>query len=169
MIPSFSRRFLAVFLAASVAVLFTVFPAQSADSALFQGKVVSSDGITPLSGVVVRLVDNETKAVFDSAPSGDEGVFRIDTAPGGEYTLLARSGDTAFLATDSLVLEPGANRPLALTLNEGPSLAPAQQAQAKGLPLWAKIVIGGVIGIAAIFVISESGDSTAEVPASPFQ
>jgi hypothetical protein len=162
------RRFVAAALAVTVTVLVTPVPVLSADPAVFRGKVLGADGVTPLSGVIVRLADNRSAAVYDSGPTGEDGIFRIETAPAGDYALLAKNDDVAYVAADSLTVTEGDNQPVSLTLTPGPPLAPAQTTQ-KELPLWGKILIGGVIAVAAIFIVNEIVSDDSELPASPFE
>lgn len=162
-----TRRLLAVSLIFATSLMLTGMPLLAAENAAFQGRVFQEDGITPLSGVIVRLVDPDSMATFDSTPTETDGDFLIETAPAGDYTLLAKSTDTVFLAADSLHLDVGVNRPVSIALKPTTSLAPAADSTRKGLPMWGKIGIGGVIAVAGLFLINEVTDDVEE-DASPF-
>lgn len=149
-------------------------PAVSAGEARFGGRVFQADGVTPRTGVVVALVDTQTQQVYRTEPTNDEGSFVISSAPAGKYNLVAETDEGAFLASDAIELNEGANRSLAL------SLAPSTTYNAEtsgtttpggspgsSMPKWAKGVIGGVIGVAALFVINEATKDEEE-PASTF-
>lgn len=174
---STSTRVLSSVLAAAVAALLAPAPGLSADNAIFHGKIVAPDGVSPLEGVVVRLVDLETKAIFDSAVSNDAGLVRIETAPAGRYTLLARDGDEVFLGADVLKLDSGWNPPLALMLTGDvspgpvPALAPAASGGG-GFPLWANIVIVGAVVLTSVGLMVNATDkeTTPYVPpVSPYE
>ena len=142
-------------------------PVRAAPGAVLSGRVLQADGVTPRTGVVVTLFDVERRVEFPSDPTNAEGVFKIDTAPPGSYTVLARTAEGVFLAADGFVLVPGENRPLALTLQVAPGEAPrGLAAQGAGLPVWAKGIIIGVIGVGALLVIDEVTEDT-EPCASP--
>lgn len=152
-------------------VCFAAFSPALAANAVFTGRVLDSDGVTPRPGVVVTLVGDTPEHVYRSAPTRDEGAFRIETAPAGSYALIADTSQGAFLADGSLRLREGANNPLALTLNGsakpnyqgGPGGSPG----AGGLPTWAKWTIAGVIGVAAVLLVIEATDDN-ETMASDF-
>jgi len=162
-----TRRLMAVTLIFAISVLLTGMPLLAAETSTFQGRVFEEDGLTPLSGVVVRLVNPESQVTFDSSSTGADGNFLIETAPAGDYVLLAKSTETVFLAADSLSLESGANRHVSISLQPTTALAPAQSKKKKGLPMWGKIGIGGAIALAALFLIDDVSEDVEE-DASPF-
>lgn len=160
------RKILAAALVLTMTGLFANMPLLAAEPASFTGRVFQEDGLTPLPGVVVRLVDADNLASFDSEPTDAEGRFAIDSAPAGRYSLLAKDRDRVFLAAESLAVAAADNRPVSLALRPEANLAPAQ-AQKKGYPLWAKVTIAGGITIAGLFLINEVTED-AEEPSSPF-
>jgi hypothetical protein len=148
------RRALAALLVPITAFVLAGGPVWSAGGALFTGRVLESDRITPRTGVVVALYDAEAEATYRSHPTTVEGVFRIESAPAGSYALLTETPEGVYLGAEDLVLAAGRNRPLALTLSEtAPNLAPAQSSSSGGLPTWAKGVIAGVIGVFGVLLI----------------
>jgi hypothetical protein len=161
MTPSFCRRALALALAATTALLFLPAPALAGGEAQLAGRVFDADGATPRSGVVVTLVDADTDATVSSDPTGDEGTFRIEQAPAGTYRVLAETPDGAFLAPDPVDLQPGANRPISLTLKVAPAMEGTTGSQMK---TWKKWLIAGGIAVGALFLINEVSD---EADASP--
>jgi hypothetical protein len=140
-------------------------PSLAADPAVFQGRVFQADGVTPLEGVVVRLAGQAGSDVYDSVPTAADGAFRIDIAPAGDYAILARTGQDAFLASESHLLESGRNEPVALTLIPTANIAPAQAKAGPGM--WTKVLIAGAIGVGGLFLINEVTEDVEE-PASPF-
>jgi hypothetical protein len=160
------RRILAAAVIVAVNSLFTGIPALTADPSVFEGRVFDEDGLTPVTGVVVRLLDADTMSTFDSAPTDAEGRFSIDSAPAGRYSLQAKDRDRVFLASDDLRVEAGKNPPVSLTLRPDANMAPAQTTK-KGQPLWVKATIAGGITIAGLFLIHEVTEDVEE-PSSPF-
>ena len=162
-----ARRPLAFFLAMAIFVLAGLVPA-AAENALLTGRVMESDGFTPRGGVVVALVDNENRLVYRSEPTSDEGAFRIDSAPAGDYRLLAETDKGAFLASDDFNLKSGENSPVALKLapvaeSSNVVIAPGQTGADTSWWQWA---IAGAIVVAGLLVVSDSSSSD-ETMASP--
>ena len=170
MTPSYSKRVAALALTFATASLMIGTPAWSGDNALLTGRVLQPDGATPRSGVVVALLGDEALETFRSAPTGDEGAFKIDAAPAGAYTLVAETSQGAFVGAAQVDLTAGENPPLALTLQPQASiatLAPAQSGTRNKLPTWATYSITGLIVITAVVLIDEVTEDV-EDPASPF-
>jgi hypothetical protein len=155
---------------AIIFVLVSLAPVGAAENALLTGRVMATDGFTPRAGVVVALVDDENRLVYRSEPTSDEGAFRIDSAPAGDYKLLAETNDGAFLASDDFNLKSGANSPVALKLAATPkalegsnvTIAPGQVGSETTWWQWA---IAGVIIVAGLLVVSDA--SSSEAVASP--
>jgi len=165
-----SRRVLALGLALTTASFLATPPTVAGEAAVLTGKVFQADGRTPRTGVVVHLVDPASNRDFGAEPTRPDGAFRVDQAPAGTYRVLAETEEGAFLAAQAVTVEPGANRPVSLTLG---GAAPAFQSSADpaassggGLPTWGKWVIAGGIVLAALFVINEVTDDE-DQPASP--
>ncbi len=133
---------------------------------ILQGKVVAEDGVSPMEGVVVHLAVRDGGADYSSSPTNSEGVFRLDAAPAGDYAVLAETGQGAYLASDSIHLSAGENRPVALRIQTRAGTAPAQSGGGK-LPTWGKIVIVGTLALAAYAVIDDTQDDS-EPNATPF-
>ena len=193
MSPMLSRRLLAMTVAVALVWLQAVPGAEAAGGALLQGRVVSADGVTPRAGVVITLVDDERGTVFRSRPSDDRGVFNLDSARPGRYTLVAEVPEGAFVAADKVNLAAGPNPAVALALQpaepqetdsqdsppeEGipaeedqgaeasDATLPPPPEQKEGLSPVVKGVIAGVVGlvaVATVFLASEEED-----PGSPF-
>jgi Carboxypeptidase regulatory-like domain len=166
-----SRRISALGLALATASFLSAPPASAGEPAVLTGKVFQADGRTPLTGVVVHLVDPTSEREYGSSPTRADGAFRVDQAPAGAYRVLAETPGGAFLAEHAVTVEPGANRPVALTLSSAAPMHqqaadPAATTQSGGLPTWGKWAIAGGIALAALFVIGEVTDDE-DQPASP--
>jgi hypothetical protein len=128
-----SRRLLAVTVAALLVWLQVAPGAVAADIAMLRGRVVSADGVTPRAGVVIALVDDERGSVFRSKPSDDRGVFQLDSARPGRYTLVAEVPEGAFVAANKVNLDAGPNPAVALALQpaETQEETPAEESPAE--------------------------------------
>ena len=162
-----SRRALAVLMIAGISLL-PFHAVMADDSAVLAGRVVDRDGFTPRAGVVVRLVEIDTERDFASAPTGEQGTFRVEGAPAGRYAVLAETDEGKYLAADRLELAAGDNTPVQLALDPGaePVLAPAQ-GRGGGIPPWAKGVIAGGMVI-AMFVLFDEASETDASEEDPF-
>jgi len=165
-----SRRIVALGLALTTASFVLTPPVGAGDAAVLMGKVFQADGTTPRTGVVVHLVDPASDRDFRAEPTRPDGAFRVDQAPAGTYRVLAETTDGAYLAEQAVTVEPGANRPVSLTLGAAaPSFQTAPDptaSQSGGLPTWGKWAIAGGIALGALFVINEVTDDE-DQPASP--
>jgi len=147
-------------------------------SAMLRGRVVGPDGTTPLSGVVVNLVDNKSRTAFPSEPSNERGVFEA-SAPVGSYSLVASTSHGAYLASSPLTLREGQNPPVSLMLKQASAApekggapaeagaAPSSTAKKDDLAPWAKWTIVGGIVVAGLLVIDAVSED--ETPASGSQ
>ena len=163
---SLFRRAIAAACVVSIGFVLTAAPVLAAAPTQLDGRVFGQDGITPRDGVVVALYDATSEQTYRSAPSDTDGRFSIDSAPAGDYSLLAQAEQVAYLAESSLTLQEGANPPLSLSITQ---VAPAQSGDdgANELPTWAKGLVGGVVAVAALFVIKEILEDVEE-DSSPF-
>jgi hypothetical protein len=66
--------------------------------------------------VTVALVDAERGSVFRSMPTDERGVFHLDSAAPGSYTLVAEVPEGAFVAPGTVSLDAGTNPAVALAL-----------------------------------------------------
>jgi len=129
-------------------------------------------------------VDEAGEAIYDSEPTDDQGVFRLDGAPAGSYTVVARAPEGDFLAGSRVALSSGTNPPVTLALlpaaaspengegdgdgdeesdddGEDPPSPPQGAQQKEGLPTWAKwTIIGGLTlgGLGLIHWLGEDED-----------
>ena len=140
-------------------------PVLAADNALFGGRVLAADGVSPMPGVVVMLVDQQSDRTFESAPADDRGYFRVDGAPAGTYRVVAHASEGAFLAGDKVSLEPGRNKPVALSLKANAQTKPSGSTGSDTMEPWVKWVIVGGIAIGALVVADAITND--ETPASP--
>ena len=98
----------------AVAFLLSVAPAPllAADDALFQGRVTDAEGVGR-PGVVMALVTPDGEQVYRSEPSSGSGGFRIDSAPAGDYRLVAETDTGAFATATALAVAPSVTGALA--------------------------------------------------------
>ncbi len=161
------RRILAFSLAVSTLAATVALPVQAGPEALFQGRVLLADGVSPRAGVTVALVDDHAQQIYRSDPTDSTGTFRIEGAPAGTYGLVAETPEGAFLAGAPVTLSEGANRPLALSLQpaseEGQPAPPAPPPKKElpppkekpGMATWKKWTIAGAITVTGLLLIEE--------------
>jgi carboxypeptidase family protein len=155
------RRSLAVSLVVGLFLLTSSGPLFASSAATLTGRVVAAGGIDARSGVVVALVDTGAEKIYRSTPTDARGTFSVSAPTAGSYALVVEAPEGAFLASDGLMLAPGANRPVSLALKPGKqgTAPPAQPAggtppaKKAGLPTWAKWVIAGGIVVGAAIIV----------------
>lgn len=150
---------IATFFVASVSPVAQATEAAASGGALLSGRVMETDGFTPRSGVVVALVDDESRTVYRSEPTTEDGTFQIDSAPAGGYKLLAETDEGAFLASDDFRLSAGENKPVALQLTPGASNSTIAPGQAGAGASWWQWAIAGSIIILGLLVVSDASES----------
>jgi hypothetical protein len=162
-----SRRLIASMVLLALA---STVPAHAGGASL-SGRVLDTDSRTPRGGVVVALVGADPDVVHRSASTGEDGAFAIADVDPGSYSLLVEAPQGAFLAPEPIVLERGANRPLALSMSMSMQDTGFGSPQSSGLSNLTKWIIVGAISAAALFVVADAGsdeDEPKEQDASPF-
>lgn len=129
------------------------------------GRVTAEDGTTPRPGAIVALAVDAGGSTWASAPTADDGTFRVEGAPEGTYALVVREGERVYLAAERFPVRAGVTGPLELSVQ--PSLAPAQSGGGK-LPTWGQWLIAGGIVVGGAFLVDEVVTDDTEPPASPF-
>jgi len=156
MMTGLLRRFMVVTLVAALAGVFSLTPAWSNGDASWRGRVIDIDGVTPRTDVVVNLVTDLGDIAASSEPTRADGAFSIDRAPAGDYALLIETPDGAFLAGETMSLQPGRNTPATLHLQGGMSHRDQDYgfgSGQKGMKTWVKWTIAGAIAIVAVAAI----------------
>ena len=154
-----TRRALALPLAIATFFVASVVPVAQARDAMLSGRVMETDGFTPRSGVVVALVDEESRTIYRSEPTNEEGAFQIESAPAGGYKLLAETDQGAFLASNDFKLVEGDNKPVALKLTPGASNSTIAPGQAGAGASWWQWAIAGTIVVLGLLVVSDASES----------
>ena len=121
------RRSVALTVVFALALMIAPVSALAGEPGVVVGRVLANDGVTPLPGVVVSLVDNHSQAVFESQPSTERGTFEAK-APAGDYRVVAATPKGAFLASGAVRVAAGANPPVSLTLKQAAAAEPGSGA-----------------------------------------
>lgn len=83
-------------------------PAPLAGTGRLEGRVLESDGKTPVPNAVVRACYLEGERVLASAPSGPRGQYRLESLPPGYADLVVETSEGVFVANQVLQLRPDA-------------------------------------------------------------
>ena len=165
MIASRLRNTLALVLVLTIAVGPTMALTDADDKAEFSGHVFQADGVTPRSGAVVVLFDDEADLEYRAQPTDKQGAFAISTAPAGNYALIVETAEGAYLATDALELAVGSNEPLSLALK---SAGARPVTGGSGMSNAAKGGLAAAIFVGAALIISDLTSDDDEPPATAF-
>mgnify|MGYP001584423150 CR=1 FL=1 len=71
-------------------------------AAEISGMILLPDGLTPVTGVRVKAANLETKQVYSSEKTSQDGVYRLASLPAGAYDLAVETPDGLY-ASDALV------------------------------------------------------------------
>jgi hypothetical protein len=156
-----------------------------------EGRVLRSDGKTPVSNAVVRACYLEGERVLASAPTGSRGQYQLGSLPPGYADLLVETPEGVFLANQVVQFHPDKKLLMNFVLakfSEHPASWGAQKkretpcasaSQAGAAQIEEKSVAGGFVrspkGIAllaglggAALLLAVSGGGSSESPASAF-
>ncbi len=163
-----SWRRLAASITIVVLVSFASMPTVGADAAAsWGGRVFNGDRSTPRGGVVVSLRGDASQANVRSEPTRADGAFLIQSMPSGTYTVAVETGEGVFVSSEPLILNPGSNTPLALSLR--PATYSASQDHGLGgggFPRVVEYIVGGAIVLFSLFVLDRIFEDNSEQTAT---
>ncbi|PYQ11212.1 MAG: hypothetical protein DMH00_08745 [Acidobacteria bacterium] len=107
--------------AAALAVSMSGFPvgfSQSVRSAgTLTGRIFRADGVTPRSGVVVRVANLSTSEIFASTQTDNSGRYALPSLPSGQYQLAVEANEGLYVNPDRIPVLQGRKTLFSLALN----------------------------------------------------
>lgn len=154
-----------------VALLSISIPSLAQPGAVLAGTVVRADLATPVAGATVHLADERSGAFVESAPTADDGSFRLDSLPGSEYSLAVEVDGGLYVVPAPLTLNDGETRRVHLAIQpdaqpDAGSTLGASKLSFRNNPLTATLLLLGgliILGLA----IDELTDSDPTSPSFP--
>ena len=93
------------------------------------GRIFLADGVTPRSGVVVKVANLSTSQVFDSAQTDKSGRYALSTLPSGQYQVAVQAAEGLYVNPDRIPVLQGRKTLFSMALNPtaGKDDPPAQE------------------------------------------
>jgi len=121
------ERFMAALLAAAMVVYWVPAGVHAAETparlAEIQGSIFAADGLTAVSGVSVKAANLETRQVYTSGATSQDGAYKLTGLPDGTYDLAVQTGDGLYVA--DVLVEAKSSQPTLVSLALSPQLAAA--------------------------------------------
>lgn len=140
------------------------------------GKILSPDKITPVAGAIVKAAEMESKKVYESQATAENGFYEITGLPKGTYDIAVQAEKGLYAVNKLLNVGEIESHSVSLVLNENPENPKEEKGEKpegteakKGKPgFWNNPLTAtlAVVGIAVVlgFAIEEI---TEEEPISP--
>jgi carboxypeptidase family protein len=81
------------------------------------GRIFLADGVTPRSGVVVKVANLATSQVFDSSQTDKSGHYALSTLPSGQYQVAVQAGEGLYVNPDRIPVIQGRKTLFSMALN----------------------------------------------------
>jgi hypothetical protein len=93
------------------------------------GRIFLADGVTPRSGVVVKVANLTTSEIFDSAQTDKSGRYALGSLPSGQYQVAVQAGEGLYVNPDRIPVIQGRKTLFSMALNpaSGKDDPPAQE------------------------------------------
>jgi carboxypeptidase family protein len=91
-------------------------------SGTLTGRIFLADGVTPRSGVVVKVANLTTSQVFDSAQTDKSGHYALSTLPSGQYQVAVQAGEGLYVNPDRIPVLQGRKTLFSMALNPAKAL-----------------------------------------------
>jgi len=93
------------------------------------GRIFLADGVTPRSGVVVKVANLSTSQIFDSAQTDKSGRYAVASLPSGQYQVAVQAGEGLYVNPDRIPVIQGRKTLFSMALNpeKGADDPPAQE------------------------------------------
>ncbi|HZI94180.1 MAG TPA: carboxypeptidase-like regulatory domain-containing protein [Patescibacteria group bacterium] len=92
-----------------------------------RGNVLAADGLTAVAGVSVKAANMQTRQVYTSQPTGQNGMYSLQNLPAGSYDLAVETSHGLYPA-DTLV-DANAGKRLTVSLALKPVAKPGENAK----------------------------------------
>ena len=112
--------------AASVAVMMSGIPVSFSQTVraagTLTGRIFLADGVTPRSGVVVKVANLSTSQIFSSSQTDRSGHYALSSLPSGQYQVAVQAGEGLYVNPDRIPVLQGRKTLFSMALN--PAAAP---------------------------------------------
>ena len=81
------------------------------------GRIFLADGVTPRSGVVVKVANLSTSQIFNSAQTDKSGRYALGSLPSGQYQVAVQAGEGLYVNPDRIPVIQGRKTLFSMALN----------------------------------------------------
>jgi carboxypeptidase family protein len=81
------------------------------------GRIFLADGVTPRSGVVVKVANLTTSQIFDSSQTDRSGRYALASLPSGQYQVAVQAGEGLYVNPDRIPVIQGRKTLFSMALN----------------------------------------------------
>jgi len=139
----FGSRLAAAAVALSISGIPVCFSQTVRTAGTLTGRIFRADGVTPRSGVVVKVANLSTSQIFDSAQTDKSGRYALGSLPSGQYQVAVQAGEGLYVNPDRIPVIQGRKTLFSMALNPAqaaddpppPEPAPAEPPPAQPPPL----------------------------------
>ena len=89
------------------------------DAAEISGMILLPDGLTPITGVTVKAANLETKQIYSSEKTSQDGVYRLASLPAGSYDLAVETPDGLYASDTFVDAVAGKRQVVSLAIRSG--------------------------------------------------
>ena len=134
------------------------------------GKILDTDGVTPVRDVVIKLKNLTTNTVYESKAADAQGKYKISNVPDGEYSIMVVTSEGEFELPNRLTIMGGQPSIITVILTTAASAAASSGGTLTGGGIHSAAVLIPVIGsvLVAAFTMKEyfekDGDGSPKLP-----
>ena len=85
------------------------------------GRIFLADGVTPRSGVVVKVANLSTSQIFASSQTDRSGHYALSSLPSGQYQVAVQTGEGLYVNPDRIPVIQGRKTLFSMALNPAAS------------------------------------------------
>ena len=113
----FGSRLAAAAVALSISGIPVCFSQTVRTAGTLTGRIFLADGVTPRSGVVVKVANLSTSQIFDSAQTDKSGRYALGSLPSGQYQVAVQAGEGLYVNPDRIPVIQGRKTLFSMALN----------------------------------------------------
>lgn len=150
---------------------------QSQQGSRISGKILSSDKNTPIGGAIVKAAEIESKKIYESKPTIENGYYEILGLEKGTYDIAVQIDNGLYIANKLLNIGEGEAHTLSLALNETPpgqdeEITPEEfEKKSKKIGFWDNplVAVIAITGVALVVGLAIDQFTEDDEPPSPWQ
>ena len=150
---------------------------QSLKGSSISGRILSSDQKVPITGAIVKAAEIESKKIYESKPTIENGYYEILGLEKGTYDIAVQIDNGLYIANKLLNIGEGEAHALSLALNETPpgqdeEITPEEfKKKKRGVGFWDNplVAVIAIAGVALVVGLAIDQFTEDDEPSSPWQ